>query len=245
MGNWMEGPLVGFDTETTGTDVWNDRIITAALVYKPSFTAEPLKYEWMINTGEEIPEGATKIHGITNERMQEEGKNPQLVLNEICYLLHQFTTQQGAAVVAFNAAYDLTILREDTVRAGGTFAETLYQAPVIDPLVIDKQTDKYRKGKRTLSATAEMLGIDTAGAHGALADVIMTMRVAYKLAARYPKLQVEASQIHEWQKDWKNQQELSFAEYKRKTDPNWEAQTDCWPIHPLRVEEENTGGVTW
>ena len=29
---WTDGPLLGFDTETTGVDVDNDRIVTAALV---------------------------------------------------------------------------------------------------------------------------------------------------------------------------------------------------------------------
>lgn len=29
---WTDGPLLGFDTETTGVDVDHDRIVTAALV---------------------------------------------------------------------------------------------------------------------------------------------------------------------------------------------------------------------
>lgn len=32
-GSWIQRPLLGFDTETTGTDVASDRIVTVALVH--------------------------------------------------------------------------------------------------------------------------------------------------------------------------------------------------------------------
>lgn len=245
-GPWHQGPVLGFDTETTGVDVWNDRIVTAALVYKADWGSEPLKYEFMIDTGEEIPEEATKIHGITTERMRDEGKPALQVLSEINLLIHEFTVNKGAAtVIAYNAPFDMTLLREDSMRAGATLAPGLGITPVVDPLVIDKQTDKYRKGKRQLSVTAEHFGVDNAGAHGALADVIMTMRVAYKLAAKFPKLQVEAPLIHAWQKQWREQQSLDYQSYLRKTKPTAEVDTD-WPILPPRaVEEVTAGGVTW
>lgn len=240
---WHEGPLLGFDTETTGTDVWGDRIITAALVYKADFGSEPLKYEFMINTGEEIPEAATKIHGITNEIMQEQGQPAVQVLGEINMLIHEFVAK-GAVIVAYNAPFDLTLLREDSLRAGSTPTPALSAGCVLDPLVIDKQTDKYRKGKRNLSATAEFFGIDSAGAHGALADVIMTMRVAYKLAYKFPKLQVEPSVIHGWQQQWRAQQSADYQMYLRKTKPD--AIVDgSWPIEPEREAVTVGDGMTW
>jgi DNA polymerase-3 subunit epsilon len=241
---WHEGPLLGFDTETTGTDVWGDRIVTAALVYKPGFHEEPIRYEFMIDTGEEIPEGATKIHGITTEMMRDQGKPAVQVLSEINLLIHEFTTVKSATLVAYNAPYDLTLLREDSLRAGATVAPQLGLTPVLDPWVIDKQTDKYRKGKRNLSTTAESFGIDSTGAHGALADVIMTMRVAYKLAAKFPKLQVPAETIHGWQVTWKAQQNADYQSYLRKSKPD--AVVDgAWPIEPPREAVTVGDGVTW
>lgn len=241
---WMEGPLLGFDTETTGTDVWNDRIITAALVFKESYESPAVKYEWMINTGLEIPEEATKIHGITNEAMHEKGQPARKVLDEINLLVHTFAVERQAALIAFNAPYDLTILREDTLRAGGQFAGVFDVIPVIDPLVIDKQTDKYRKGKRNLSSTAEHFGIDSAGAHGALADVIMTMKVGYALARKYPKLQVPAPTLHEWTKGWKEIQNADYQSYLRKTKPD-AVIDDAWPIEPPRERVTVGDGITW
>lgn len=239
---WNDGPLLGFDTETTGTDVWGDRIVTAALVYKADFGSEPIKYEFMVNIGQDIPEAATKIHGITNEMMIEQGLPAVQVLGEINMLIHEFVAK-GAMIVAYNAPYDLTLLRQDTLRSGTNPTPALSAGCVLDPLVIDKQTDKYRKGKRNLSATAEFFGIDSAGAHGALADVIMTMRVAYKLAGKYEKLRVEPSVIHGWQKQWRETQSLDYQTYLRKSKPD--AIVDgSWPIEPERAAED-PDGVQW
>jgi DNA polymerase-3 subunit epsilon len=241
--NWNEGPLLGFDTETTGTDVFGDRIVTAALVYKADYGSEPLKYEWMINTGTEIPEDATKVHGISNEIMAEQGLPAVQVLGELNLLIHQFVHDKGATVVAYNAPFDLSLLREDSRRAGVNFAHVLTECPVVDPWVIDKQTDKYRKGKRNLSTTAEHFGIDPAGAHGALADVIMTMRLAYRLAAKFDKLRVPARVIHDWQVQWKAQQNADYQSYLRKTKPDAVVDS-AWPIEPERAQAAE-GEMSW
>lgn len=238
----MEGPLLGFDTETTGTDVWGDRIVSAALVFKESFHATPLKYEWLIDPGVEIPEEASKIHGITTERARNEGKQPAEVLQELNYLAHTFMVEKQATLVAYNAPFDLTLLREDTERHGLVYAAQM-ATRVVDPLVIDKQTDKWRKGRRTLSATAQHFGIDPAGAHGALADVVMTMRIAYKLAAKFPALQVPAAELHGWQEQWKAAQDADYQQYLRKSRPDAVVES-FWPVAPER-EKPMAGGKQW
>ncbi|NUQ88686.1 MAG: 3'-5' exonuclease, partial [Glycomyces artemisiae] len=57
---WFEGPLLGFDTETTGVSVEQDRIVQAALVTGTGSTT------WLIDPGVTIPPGATRVHGITD-----------------------------------------------------------------------------------------------------------------------------------------------------------------------------------
>jgi len=61
-------PLVVFDTETTGTNTKNDRIIELGFQL---FDAGGLQKEWrsLINPGVTIPENAIKIHGIDNDRI--------------------------------------------------------------------------------------------------------------------------------------------------------------------------------
>ena len=38
---WFNGPLLGFDTETTGVDPRHDRLVTAALVFRPASSDAP------------------------------------------------------------------------------------------------------------------------------------------------------------------------------------------------------------
>jgi DNA polymerase-3 subunit epsilon len=66
---WYEGPLLTLDTETTGVDVFTDRIVTCNITYDiPG--QEPYVANWMISPGVEIAEGASAVHGITNEIAQ-------------------------------------------------------------------------------------------------------------------------------------------------------------------------------
>src|SRR6218665_1059618 len=111
--------------------------------------------DWIIDPGIEIPTSATLIHGISTERAQREGDEPAQAVAQILTAL-QYLHQRGVAIVAYNAAYDFTILQHEAIRYGLTpFPES---GPIIDPFVIDKAVDRYRPGKRTLSATAEHYG---------------------------------------------------------------------------------------
>jgi DNA polymerase-3 subunit epsilon len=62
-------PLVVPDTETTGVDTQNDRIVELGLRV---YDAGGLKSEWrsLIDPGMQIPPATTKVHGYTNEMMK-------------------------------------------------------------------------------------------------------------------------------------------------------------------------------
>ena len=70
--SWTDGPLLGFDTETTGVDVDNDRIVTAALVRRDA-TGTHVR-SWLIDPGVDIPEAAAAIHGVSTEHAREHGR---------------------------------------------------------------------------------------------------------------------------------------------------------------------------
>lgn len=62
----IERPIVFFDTETTGTDVVNDRIVEISLV--KFFNNEIVEeFTTLVNPGVKIPPGATKVHHITDD----------------------------------------------------------------------------------------------------------------------------------------------------------------------------------
>jgi len=63
-------PLVFFDLETTGVDPYNDRIVQlAAIKYFPD--GQKTTHEWIVNPGMPIPKGASDIHGITDDMVQD------------------------------------------------------------------------------------------------------------------------------------------------------------------------------
>lgn len=65
----LERPLIGLDTETTGTNPALSRIVELALeIYRPDGTVK----EWrtLVNPGIPIPPGATKVHHITDRHVQ-------------------------------------------------------------------------------------------------------------------------------------------------------------------------------
>src|SRR5690606_33492736 len=136
----------------------------------------------------------------------------------------------GVPVVVYNAPYDLSLLDRECRR---NELEPLDDpAPVIDPLVLDKQVDTYRKGKRTLEVAAAHYGVTLDDAHDAGADAIAAGRVAQALAAAYPaELEVPIADLHGRQEIWYAEQARRFQDYirRRKGDESFAAST-AWPI---------------
>lgn len=225
---YHHGPLLGFDLETTGTDVFNDRIVTCSLVFKPAINVESIRQNWLINPGIEIPEEAAAVHGITTENVIAHGENPEEALPQIRAFIQATAAEYPSmAVVAFNAAFDLTMLQQELSRYG--LDPLTMDFPVIDPFVIDKQTDKFRKGSRKLADVAALYGIDLENAHDAEADVVAAMKLAMRFPLKYPELAVPGRVLHRWQIGWRAQQCASLQDYFRKKDPDAVVNGE-WPI---------------
>ena len=188
---WSEVPWLGFDTETTGVDPATDRLVTAALVLRLD-GARPGREDqvrtWLADPGVEIPAQASAVHGITNDMAKSQGRPIEEVLDEVAATLVEHW-RRGFPVVAFNAFYDITLLDAELARHNmGTFAQRLDATPMllIDPLVLDRALDRYRKGKKTLTEMAPVYGVDaSAAAHTAEVDVQMTLDVLAGMARRF------------------------------------------------------------
>lgn len=172
---WWDGVLIGFDTETTGVDVEQDRIVTANLTYEAP-GQEVRTRDFLFNPGIEIPEGASAVHGISTEHAREHGQDPREGLAELIELLR--TSAERGPLVAFNGVFDFTILDREARRHG---LEPFVPTAVIDPLIMDKHVDKWRKGRRTLGVVAEVYGVTLTNAHSADADSLAAVRVARAL----------------------------------------------------------------
>ncbi|MFC7765319.1 3'-5' exonuclease family protein [Leucobacter soli] len=103
--------------------------------------------------------------------------------------------------------------------------------PVIDPLVIDKQVDRFRKGKRTLDVVTQHYGVALDTAHDAGEDAIAAGRVAQAIARRYASvLPGDVQQLHDEQVSWAAAQAANFQEYMRRVrDPQFVAE-GAWPL---------------
>ncbi len=227
MSTW--GRLGVFDLETTGVDVDISRIVSACVAVIDDEGEVVARWDWLADPGIEIPEGASAVHGITTERAVAEGRQAELVVAEIAQTLRTLFSL-GLPVVAYNAPYDLTLLDRECRRYGIEPIE--HPSPVIDPLVLDKAVDRYRKGKRTLEVTAERYGVTLEGAHDAGADAIAAGRVAQSLKRAYPEeLDVPAAELHDKQEAWHGEQAASFQDYIRrvKGDESYVADTG-WPV---------------
>ncbi len=224
--------LAVFDLETTGVDTDTSRIVSACIaVLEPDGTLHE-QWNWLADPEVEIPDGASAVHGISTQLARAEGRTAETVAGEITATIRTLLAV-GIPLVVYNAPYDLSLLDRECRRHR---IEPLGSPmPVIDPLVIDKAVDRFRKGKRTLVAAAERYGVNLDDAHDAAADAIAAGRVAQALARTFPdEVDVPFADLHGRQQIWYAEQAASFQQYIRevKGDQNYVAES-AWPLRPL------------
>ncbi|MEU9195992.1 3'-5' exonuclease [Streptomyces hundungensis] len=232
---WYEGPLAAFDTETTGVDVEGDRIVSAALVVQDGAGARPRSTRWLVNPGVPVPAGATAVHGLTDGHLQLNGRWPAPVMDEIAKGLAE-QCMAGRPLVIMNAPFDLTLLDRELKRhRAAPLAHYLGQNPlrVLDPRVLDRHLDRYRKGRRTLADLCEHYGVTLEGAHDASADALAALEVVRavgrRFAARLERL--TPTELHTLQATWHAAQARGLqAWFTRQGTP--EVVDTAWPLRP-------------
>jgi DNA polymerase III subunit epsilon len=222
---WHEQIRVGFDLETTGRDPETALVVTASLVVVDPHGNLAANYEWLVDPGVPIPPEAAAVHGVTTERARAEGLPADVGIVEIADTLRDFF-DAGIPVIAFNACYDFTVMDRELARRG---LEPLPNRWIIDPYVIDKQVDRYRRGKRTLTDVCSLYEVQLLDAHTSAADSLAAVGVADCLARKYPQLQVPLETLHAQQVAWKAEQSASFQDYLRRKDPVAVVNGD-WPV---------------
>ncbi len=152
--------MAALDTETTGVDPHTDRIVTAAIVHTAP-GQRPRSIQWLIHPGRDIPTEAFDVHGwtlplleaklngATALRITDQRETPMHADGALMEIAAQCATimHAEAPLVAANAAFDLTLLEAELARVG---IDSLASRPtgirgVVDPMVIDKAYDQYRK----------------------------------------------------------------------------------------------------
>lgn len=215
---WFAGPWLGFDTETTGVDAYKARVVTAAAVRREHVVLDAAGaagaasgdcvadqvQTWMVDPGVEIPPAAAAVHGISTEQARAEGMDARVGLDQIAAEVGT-AMADGVPIVAFNASFDLTLLECELERhglpsvrerAGGEYGM------VLDPLVLDRKLDRWRRGKRKLIDMLAVYGVDAnhEDLHAADVDVIATLDVLAAMVRKFPALRALApSEVNDFQ----------------------------------------------
>lgn len=180
----LDRPLVVFDTETTGTHPRLDRIIEiACLKVHPDGRQE----EWVrrFNPGIRIPAASTAIHRIRDDDVAGMPRFSVCAAELAAFL-------EGCDLAGYNmTGFDLPVLRNEFHRAGIVF-------DLASRRLLDGQRIFFAREPRNLSAAARFYcEADHDGAHGALADARMTLRVIAGQLDRYADLPRSVAELHE------------------------------------------------
>jgi len=234
MGGWHTGRMVAVDLETTGVDVETDRIVTACVAAIDGTTGQTDVCTWLANPGVPIPDAAAQVHGITTEHARRHGWDAAEVVAEIADALAAHAAA-GVPVVGFNLAFDLTLLDRETRRHGLTpLADRLDGTAVIDPLVLDRHFDPYRKGSRKLADVCAHYRVRIDGAHDAGHDALAAARVAYRIAQTWPGVAtMPLAELHALQVRAKATQAASFRAYLERQGKPCDDVRGEWPLIPL------------
>jgi DNA polymerase-3 subunit epsilon len=227
--SWHTEPMTAWDTETTSADPEQARIVTSTVVRIHGNQVEPK--EWLLDPGVEIPEAATAIHGVSTERARKEGMPAGAAVKQIATEICE-AWFRNEPVVVFNAHYDFTVLDREMRRHHGhgiTIAGT-----VIDPLTIDKELDRYRKGSRTLSAQCAHYRVRLEDAHSSIGDALAAARLAWRLAIVFPEYLSRLEDLDELQARWHARQAAHLEEYFAKQGRP-EPVAREWPLIPFEA----------
>ena len=216
---WYQNTLIALDLETTGLDPLDDRIVQAAVVLVAADGAvSDTSWDDIVDPGVPIPVGASNIHGITTERARLEGIPPGEALRRIARLIDDAKDEEIPLVI-FNAPFDWPFVLAEAQR----YDVNIGTPELIDPLVIDRAVDRYRRGSRKLEAVAAHYGCELDQVHHARSDAIAAVAIARAVGERFPEAGgLTPRDLQPMQATWCAQHAESLSRHLGKPiDPGW------------------------
>src|SRR5262245_57557717 len=164
---------VVIDTETTGLDPAEARIVEIAAIRIVGGRLSDEIFRSLVSPGVSIPPAATAIHHIDDAKV---AGAPGFA--EVWSSLVDFIS--GVVVIGHSIGFDLAVLQRECKRAGFTFhqpraLDTRLLAEIVEPTLAEY----------TIESLASWLGVQTAQRHSAKEDAIAAARI---FAALVPKL---------------------------------------------------------
>jgi DNA polymerase III subunit epsilon len=237
--SWTEGELLCFDLETTGVDRFGDVPVSLALL-RLRRGAVLERTVGLVDPGRPIPEGATAVHGITDEEVRLHGMTLASAIELVAEALVG-ASQRGVPVVGVKLDYDLTMIDVLCRGIDGRGLEDRgWSGPVLDALVLDRHVDQYRKGRRTLTDLCQLYGIRIGQAHAADSDAAAAGGVLLAMASRYEELsRATPNELHIAQMEYHREWVTSYDQWRRTRglDP-LDPTESSWPLARLPQSEQ-------
>ena len=172
------------DTETTGLNAGlGDRIVELGCIEVLNRRVTENHFHRYINPERESEVGALKVHGITNEFLQDKPKFREIAAEFLDYI-------RGAELVIHNAAFDVEFLNLELGRLGLPQIEA-HCSGVVDSLKLARELHPGKKN--SLDALCERYQVDHAHRtlHGALLDAALLAEVYLALTRGQDSLAIE------------------------------------------------------
>src|SRR6185312_11449771 len=179
-------PLIAWDSETTGTSVSQDRIVSLACK-KFHVDGTVTIHNTLINPGVPIPASATEVHKITDEMVADKPTFKQIAKS--VYALFE-----GCSILTYNGNdFDKIILAEEFAREGIIW-------PASNMKSIDACTIFKKKEERNLTAAVKFYtGEIMEDANDALADTEATIKVFEGQLSHYEDIgAMTLDELHEY-----------------------------------------------
>lgn len=161
-----------FDTETTGLDNREDRIIEIGAVELENRFLTGRNFHVFVNPqGKQVHPDALAVHGIRNEFLADKPTFAEVIDDWIAFT-------DGAKLVAHNARFDVGFFNSEFKRIGYT---ALDPDRIVDSLILARR--RHPMGPNSLDALCKRYGIDNSkrDMHGALLDSELLAEVYIEL----------------------------------------------------------------
>ncbi len=150
-----------FDTETTGLERLEDRVIEIGGVELVNRFPTGNTFHKFINPqGRQVHPDALAVHGISNEQLADKPSFAEIADEFLAFI-------DGAKLVAHNAMFDLGFINAELARLG---KPEIAAERIVDTLALARR--KHSMGPNSLDALCKRYGIDNSHRtlHGALLD---------------------------------------------------------------------------
>lgn len=232
--HWWRFPIVMFDFETTGVDTATCMPVSVAAV-RFEQGEEVEAYYSLLNPGIPIPEGASKIHGITDEQVADA---PQLVdaIGEI------EVVAADAVPGGYNGeTFDKPILHRFAVAQYCPLLDPAQRW--IDPLIMIRKIDRFAagRGRHKLALACARWGVPFAEAeqHNALGDVRALGRLLYRLVdTGKVRPDVTLARLLEYTQQLREEQQREFEAYRARKAAQREFDFNQLPQAPATDADE-------